>query len=113
MTRSLKKLLITNCFLLNNISSKKYNIFDDLNEKISNKLKKRIEGKVFFLLKSKNIKICSFMVGLNFLVYNGKNYFFIIIRESMINYKIGEFLTTKILGSEIHLDKKKRKTRDK
>lgn len=108
MTKSLKKLGFFDPIILKSIILKKYNISEDLTSKLNINLKKRIDNKLFFIIKNKDMIIYSFMVGLNFLVYNGKSYFFIVIKESMIGFRIGEFLITKMLGSEIHVEKKKR-----
>jgi ribosomal protein S19 len=113
MSRSLKKVFVLDYNLLKDISLKKYKVLEDVQEKITVKMKKRLDGRIFFVLKTKDIKIAPYMVGLNFLIYSGKNYFFLTVKESMLNYKFGEFVTTKILGSEIHLDKKKRKSKEK
>jgi ribosomal protein S19 len=112
MSRSLKKLFIGDFGLLNNIKLKNYNFLEDLNDNINNRLKKKLTGKIFFILKKKNIVIESYMIGLNFIVYNGKTFFFINIKQNMVGFKIGEFLLTKILGSDIHIDKKKRRNKN-
>lgn len=41
-----------------------------------------------------------------FLVYNGHRYVSLLIKDFMLGYRIGEFVTTKRLGKKIHLKKK-------
>jgi ribosomal protein S19 len=109
MSRSLKKLPYLDNFIIKKLNINDFNILDDLGENFNDKLKKRVNNKIFFILKSKNLPISKFLVGLNFLVYNGKKFIFLSLKDKMVKHKIGEFVITKTLGSEIHLDKKKRK----
>lgn len=113
MTRSLKKIPIFDNKVFKKIVSKNFDNLLNLEDKISKnlnlKLIKRLQSKQFILLKSKNMLIYPYMLGLNFLIYNGRNFFFLMVKQRMVGYKIGEFLLTKFLGFNIHLNKKKKK----
>jgi ribosomal protein S19 len=106
MVRSLKKFNYFSPRLYNKLKAFKSNLLEDLNEKQRLKFEKRLFGKSFFVIFSKNIIINELMVGFYFLVYNGLSYKYIFIKESMLGYKLGEFLVTKSLGMKIHMEKK-------
>jgi len=55
------------------------------------------KGKSYSYIKtrSKESYIMPFFVGLNFQVYNGKNYIKLKINDNMIGYKLGEFVATR------------------
>lgn len=41
------------------------------------------------------------------LIHNGRRFISLLIKESMLGYKFGEFVVTKQLGGKIHSKKKK------
>lgn len=64
------------------------------------KLKGPFIKKVVFFKKNKiiinrNIQIVSKFVGLNFNVYNGKNFINVTVQEKMVGHKFGAFCFTK------------------
>jgi ribosomal protein S19 len=109
MTRSLKKIPLVNFSIIRKLQDKDYSIVEDLDDKFSLKLKQRLGNKIFLMLKTKNFSIYAYLIGLNFLVYNGKNFSFLSLKEQMVKHKLGEFVITKALGSDIHIDKKKKR----
>ena len=60
-------------------------------------------------LKSRNFLIPEIWVGKRIGGYNGLSFVSMLIKDYMVGYKIGEIILTKKLGSEIHVDKKKKK----
>jgi len=58
-------------------------------------LKTKNKKKQKILLGSRNSQIIRKFLGLNFNVYNGKNYVELIISENMIGHKFGEFSFTR------------------
>ena len=48
-------------------------------------------------------------LGFSFLVYNGRMFQKIIVKNSMVGRKFGEFATTKRIGPKIHESNKKKK----
>lgn len=48
-------------------------------------------------------------IGQRLSLYNGKQFFSILIRKEMVGYKISEFIRTKSFGKQIHIIKKKKK----
>jgi ribosomal protein S19 len=113
MSRSKKKIPIFNYKVFYDISDKKFsnlkNVKDIFVKNLDVKLKKRLEFKDFIILNSKNMVLYPYMLGINFLVYNGRQFVFILIKPNMPGLKIGEFVLTKSLGYNIHLNKKKKK----
>jgi ribosomal protein S19 len=109
MTRSLKKFNYFSNKNYKQLIKFQFNFVEDLSEKHKIKLQKRFVDKGFFLIFSKNIIITALMVGFYFLIYNGFNFKSLFIKESMIGFKIGEFIVTKQLGMKIHLEKKKKR----
>lgn len=61
----------------------------------------------------KNSFIPKELIGTRVLIYNGKIFISIRIRDNMIGHKFGEFIWTKKLGSSIHIRKKKNKGKGK
>jgi small subunit ribosomal protein S19 len=61
---------------------------------------------VFKLIKvwSKNSMIFPSFVGLNFEVYNGKQFILLNVKENMIGAKFGEFISTKKLAKHKRKD---------
>ena len=55
-------------------------------------------------IKNKNLKLTSDFVGLTLFFYNGKKYIPILIKNTMVNHYIGEYLFSK----KISLKKKKK-----
>ena len=64
--------------------------------------------KEVILLKNKNIFLFSDFIGIQFYVYNGFSWFIILIDNTMINYNLGCFLFTRMLGVTHNLKKIKK-----
>ncbi len=60
------------------------------------------------IIWERNNKITTDYIGLRIAIYNGKQFFSILIREEMVGYKFSEFIRTKIIGSQIHKKKIKK-----
>lgn len=108
MARSLKKLQILNRGILIKMMDGKYNLVDDVKRFENLKLRQKVENIFFLRTFCKNFVVDFSMVGLHFLVYNGKFYKVLLIKEFMVGFRLGEFLLTKSLGLRIHIDKKKK-----
>lgn len=65
------------------------------------------------IIWARNNKITLDFVGLRIAIYNGKQFFSILIREEMVGYKFSEFIRTKSIGSQIHKKKMKIKKKNK
>lgn len=59
--------------------------------------------------KSKDSIITPQLVGLTFLVYNGKKYKVVVANATRIGHKLGEFVLTKKRGSQIHISEHNRR----
>lgn len=63
------------------------------------------------LIAPRNLEITNQMVGTTVIVYNGKENFSLLVLESMISHKVGEFVPTRKLY--VFQAKKKRKKQKK
>lgn len=61
----------------------------------------------------KNQKIKEGWVGQKLYVYNGKTFQRKTVNLGMVGHKVGEFILTKRLGSQIHVKKEKKKKKGK
>lgn len=107
MSRSIRKFIYNDYTFLNKL---KLNEISDISElkkfKIEALKRNWFLNKTLFIIKKKNDIILDYMVGLYFLVYNGNNFSLLFIKENMVGYRIGEFIITKKLGSQIHNNKR-------
>jgi ribosomal protein S19 len=65
-----------------------------------------VQKKPFFRIKTLD-------VGKTYSVFNGKTFVNLIVTDSMLGFRFGQFVLTKRLGAAIHLKKKTRKTQPK
>jgi ribosomal protein S19 len=56
----------------------------------------------------RNTTILSNFIGKQLLIYNGKQFFTLLVRSEMVGYKVGDFVLTRKVGV-IHAKKKKKK----
>lgn len=107
MARSIRKFIFNDYIFLNKLKLNEISEISELKKfKIEASKKNWFLNKTLFIIKNKNDVILDYMVGLYFLVYNGKNFFLLFIKENMVGYRIGEFILTKNLGSQIHTNKR-------
>jgi ribosomal protein S19 len=60
---------------------------------------------------SRNSVILPILLGQRVSIYNGRSRISVLIRKPMLSYKIGSFVLTKKLGSQIHQRLKKKQAR--
>lgn len=107
MTRSIRKFIYNDYIFLNKLKLNEVSEISELKKfKIEAVKKNWFLNKTLFIIKKKNDIILDYMVGLYFLVYNGNSFFLLFIKENMVGYRIGEFIITKNLGSQIHNNKR-------
>jgi ribosomal protein S19 len=69
---------------------------------------KKLLVKKFLKLNKKNSLIPKNYFSRTLSVYNGKKYVNIIVKPEMVNYKVGQFVFTKLLGYRSKKKKKKK-----
>lgn len=110
MSRSLRKFVNNNYRFSTKIMLNNFSEIIELKKLRNEAIKKNwFLNKELFVVTDKSTIIWDFMIGLYFLVYIGNTYQLIFIKENMVGYRIGEFVTTKSLGEQIHTTKRKKK----
>lgn len=103
MARSLRKFKNFNYAFFSKINCNQNSVINDLkNLKIRAIEQNWFLNKELFICNKKTDIILDYMVGLYLLVYVGNTYSLLYVRENMVNYRVGEFVITKRLGSQIH-----------
>jgi len=62
-----------------------------------------------FFSQRRDFLILPHYLNKTFCVYNGKEYVSFVIKDTMIGHRLGEFVTTKKLGSSIHSSARNKK----
>lgn len=71
-------------------------------------LKKLKEDSLFFYLSNiRKLTVTRYMLGKNFIVYNGKSWKNFTVRRTWLGDKLGDYFPTRNFG--VHLKKKKKK----
>lgn len=60
-----------------------------------------------------NLLVPESMVGQRVLIYTGRRFISLLLRDDHVNKLIGSFILTKVMGSKIHKNKKVKKEKGK